>query len=116
MADWPAALPQNLLSQGFSLTPFDNAVPIDVESGEPLSRLRFTGDLNNVQGSVRTDWTGVQTFRTFWMNDLSRGTSRFTWTDPISKTRVEFLFMASPKYTNLGGSDWQIDMTLCMFA
>lgn len=116
MADWPAALPQTFLSEGFQLSPFDNAVPVDVESGEPLSRLRFTGDLSNVKGSFRTDWTGVQLFRAFWSNDLSRGTTRFTWTDPIAKTRVEFLFMAPPVFTNLGGSDWRVDMTLCMFA
>jgi len=116
MPEWPAQLPQNFLSEGFGLTPFDNATPIDVESGEPMTRLRFTGDLSNIQASIQTDRDGMLIFRNFWTNELSRGTAPFNWTDPMSGNIVQILFMAPPKYSNLGGSNWQIGMTLCMFA
>lgn len=116
MAEWPAQLPQNFLQQGLQVSPFDNAIPVDVESGEPMTRLRFTGDLSNIRGSIVTSYDGVSIFKAFWQNDLNRGTTRFTWRDPLTGNIVEFLFMSPPAFSNLGGDNWQVDMQLCMFA
>ena len=116
MPTWPVLLQDNFLQSGFSMQPLNNALPIEVESGEPLTRLRFTGDLSDISGSLMLDGDQVSIFRDFWTYDLSRGTKRFTWNDPQSGMAVEYIFVASPRYSNVGGDNWQVDLSLRMFA
>ena len=117
MPTWPTALRDNFLRSGFTMQPLANALPIEVESGEPMTRLRFTGDLSDVSGALPlVGLTQVEIFRNFWTYDLNRGALRFTWSDQMSGAAVEYLFMAPPRYSNVGGDNWQADLMLRMFA
>lgn len=116
MPSWPDTLPPYFLQSGFRRKPLPNATTIDVESGEPLSRLRFTGDQSAVSGSIMVDSDGLALFRSFWKNDLAQGTLRFTWEDPATGASVEFLFTDTPEETCIDANIWQVALPLVMFA
>lgn len=116
MPAWPDTLPQYFLQSGFRRKPLPNATTIDTESGEPLSRLRFTGDQSSVTGSIMVDTDGLATFRNFWKYDLAQGTLRFTWDDPATGEAAEFLFSDTPEETCISAMIWQVMMPLIMFA
>lgn len=102
------------MSSGYRKKPLPNVTPIDVESGEPMTRARFTGDVTTVSASIMTDVAGVATFWNFWKYDLKRGALRFTWSDPSSRESVDFLFFDTPEETCVDGPIMQIQMQLLM--
>lgn len=112
MPSWPTSLRDKFMSSGFSLVP-RGAMAIDPESGSPLTRVRFTGDVNDISGSVPFEGDEITTFLNFWKYDLQRGSLPFSWSDPVDRAAREFLFTAPPKVTHMGGANWQVDMTLC---
>jgi hypothetical protein len=112
MPNWPTALPQRLSLNGNQVSPIDNAVAIDVESGEPLTRLRFTGDMQTVDGTITIDGDQLDMLRNFWKYDLKRGTLRFNWEDPYDGTAVEMLFRQAPSYTSFEPDAFRADLKL----
>lgn len=113
MPIWPLHFPRTFEVNGFSLDPVSNSTPIDVESGEPMSRRRFTGDMENIVGSLPpVEKELANEIRSFWRYDLKHGTVSFTWSDPISEEAVEFMLMAPPAFTPVSDSLWRVQLRL----
>lgn len=113
MVAWPAAFPQLFEADGFSLEPVSGSTPIEVESGEPMSRRRFTGEMDNLQGTLPpVTFAIAQDIYEFWRDDLANGTSRFTFEHPLTSETVDVMFMAPPKFTPAGGLYWRVSVSL----
>lgn len=112
MPSWPPSLPQKLNIEQFAEVPLDNTVSIDVESGEPMTRLRFTGDIEQIDGGITIDFDQRETLMNFWKYDLKRGALRFDWDHPITGEAVEMLFRQAPQISALGGLVLQAQLNL----
>lgn len=117
MPSWPGTLPDLVLQDGYKKQPLNNAVTIDVESGEPMTRLRFSGDVSQVSASIMVDASSSQLsdFWVFWKTTLSRGSVRFSWSDPSTGDAADFIFSDTPVETCVDGMIFRIDMSLIMF-
>lgn len=113
MPSWPETLPALFEVDGFSLDPVSNSTVIDTESGEPLSRNRFSGEMDQITGNLYR-MTREQTIalRDFWRYDLKNGTLRFTFDDPLDGSSTEYLMLAPPKITAMSGDLWQAGLRL----
>lgn len=113
MPSWPAHFPPLFLVDGFGLDPVSNATVIETESGEPLTRLRFTGEMDDIAGTLPPVERSVALqILAFWRYDLKNGTLRFVWDHPLSEEAVELLFMAPPKITAAGGDLFNVAVQL----
>lgn len=116
MPSWPAALPQLFKPGGAGLSPISNAAPIDTESGEPLTRVRFTGEMDQWSGELQA-LTNQQAndLLNFWRYDLKNGTLRFTYDHPLTGESVEMLFIEPPRLipvNSINGQYWQASLSL----
>lgn len=89
---------------------------IDTESGEPMTRARFTGEMDLWTGTL-TALTAEQArdLLSFWRYDLKNGTLRFTFDHPLSGEGVEMLFIKPPELSPvnaLAGQYWQAALSL----
>ena len=109
MPTWPSSFPPLFEVDGFSIVPVSNTTAIDVESGEPLTRNRFTGEMDDIAGSFYLVERDVaQAMLDFWRYDLSNGALRFTFDHPLSGESSEMLFMAPPRLTPVTGDLWRV--------
>lgn len=113
MPSWPESFPPLFSTDGASLDSISNATLIDTESGEPLTRVRFTGEMDNVSASLpMCDRATAIAIRDFWRNDLKNGTLRMTWDDPLSLDSREFLMLSPPRIVPFSGDNWQVSLQL----
>lgn len=113
MPSWPDSLPPLFEVDGFSLEPVSNSTAIDVESGEPMTRNRFTGEMDDISGNLMR-MTRQQTIEllAFWRYDLKNGTRRFTWDHPLDGSATEFLMTQKPKIGAMSGDLWQVSLAI----
>lgn len=109
---WPANVPSCLALDGFSYAPVSNGTPIDVESGEPVTRARFTGDQMDISGILRCTLTQAQALYTLYKTTLVDGTLRVSVKDPLLGTTVDALFTAAPVFTRSGAQMWKAAVQL----
>src|SRR5688572_21238440 len=111
MPSWPSSFPPLFEVDGFSVVPVSNNAPIEVESGEPLTRNRFTGEMDGVTGSFYLVERDVAiSMLNFWRYDLVNGSLRFTFDHPLTGESSEMLFMAAPRLTPVTGDLWRVNV------
>lgn len=103
MAAWPTELQQYLLADGFSLTPQDNVITTDMETGVPKKRRRFTKTKDDVSGSIHLPYDKYDVLDTFYKVTTASGVIPFDVTHPITKAPAKARFAAPPTYTPIGG-------------
>lgn len=113
MATWPASVPFEFDVNGFSHAAAPNSSTIDPEVGEPMTRRRFTGEVDSFSGQL-PPLTREQAndLRNFYRYDLKDGSLRFTQDDPMTGTAREFMFAESPSFSAISGKLWQADVRL----
>lgn len=113
MPSWPQSFPPLFNTEGFSLDPLSNTTPIETESGEPLTRVRFTGEMDDIAGEfpMMDRDTAIQMMN-FWRYDLKNGSLRFSYDHPLTGEAAEFLFMDKPRVTAAGGDLWKVAVQL----
>lgn len=113
MIPWPASLSFTFDTEGFQYQPVSNSISIPTEGGEPLTRRRFTGDMDEISGNM-TFLTRAQAeaVRSFYRNTLKDGALRFMADDPVTQEGREFIFMGPPVLTPLGGLMWRVQLRL----
>lgn len=115
MPTWPHSFPPLFSPDGASYDPISNATVIDTESGEPLSRLRFTGEMDDFTGTLPLcDTETAVAIKNFWRYDLKNGALRFTWDDPLTAEGRDFLMTAPPKIVPYAGGHCQVSLKLMM--
>lgn len=116
MTAWPSDIPEpkcSTLDGGWSYNPISNAIPIDVESGEPLSRARFTGDQIDFTGTLPPlTRDQAQDLYDFWKTTLQDGSLRFTATDPFTLSSADMMFLTPPTFTRNGTRKWTASLRL----
>lgn len=113
MTSWPSSVPFVFLVDGFSHQAMSNTTAIDVESGEPLSRRRFTGEMDTISGTMRNlTIEQVRVLRSFYRYDLKDGALRFTENDPVTGEAREFIFAEAPVFSPIDGYWWRPSIRL----
>lgn len=112
MPAWPASLPSLDKIAGASVVPVSNSTVIDVESGEPLTRRRFTGDMDDIAMSLLLSGDQRIDLYNFWRLDLEDGTLRFTHAHPLTGEMRAMLFMTPPRFTPLGNNLWRCEVAV----
>jgi len=110
---WPESLPQVLLVAGYSQSPADVIIKSDMDAGPAKVRRRFTAGVKPVSGTMILSAAQLTTFQTFFMDTLLGGSLRFSWTTPPAHTDAcEMRFTAIPTWTKIGGSYYEISLSL----
>lgn len=103
MPAWPDDMPCQFQLDGLQFAPVDDNVPIDPESGSPMTRVRFTGDMDDFTASVpiKTRAKAIQLLD-FWRTTLIKGSLPFDFFHPITGDAVQMIFKAPPNITRTG--------------
>lgn len=112
MQFWPSVFPQRFLVNGLTLDPVSNAMPVDVESGQPMSRARFTGAMDDVAGKIHATPAMADQILAFYRIDCRQGSQPFGWQHPITGETAVFLFLEPPKAVPVSSGLWLISMRL----
>ncbi len=119
MIIWPTQLPQLFLLNGLVLTPVSNGLVADPEAGEPMTRVMFTGDMDDVAGTIPLDCRDQAIMlRDFYRYTCKQGTLPWVFDDVLTKEAVTVLFMkpdgstAPPRITSPGGDLWNAELQL----
>jgi hypothetical protein len=109
---WPSTLPQDMLNQGFSMTPRDNAIRFSPEIGPPMDRRRGNSAPIDIQGSILCTTDQWSTLLTFYRDTLKE-TDLFTWKDPITGLAATFKFNGPPSINEVTqGSNPMVSVSL----
>jgi hypothetical protein len=112
MIQWPATLPPLDRISGGSVQPVSNALPIETEVGEPMTRQRFTGEMDDITMSILLSGSQRIVLYEFYRRDLKGGSLRFSHDHPLTLEATELMFMAAPRFTPLGNDLWRADLSL----
>lgn len=113
MPGWPTTFPELFEVAGFTFDPVSNAMVDDTESGEPMTRLRFTGEIEDVAGNLDLcDRDTANAIVDFWRHDLKNGTLRLSWDHPMTGEAVEFLIVGQPQPRPAGSFLWRVGLRL----
>jgi len=104
MPAWPSTVPDLCRLDDLRIAPVNNSMmPID-DSGPPMTRRRFTGDMEDIQGIIlAVSRTTAVALRNFWRDDLSDGSLTFTAQHPMTgETGIQFIFTGEPQISRVG--------------
>lgn len=104
MPEWPSNIPDLCRLADLVISPVNNSTELDDDSGFPMSRRRFTGDMEEIQGIVfAVTRTTAAALRDFWRNTLKDGSLPFTARHPMTlEYGVSFLFSSEPQISRVG--------------
>ena len=94
-ASWPATLPGEFLARGFSWTPKSNAVRSEVDQGPAYQRPRYSTSWIMFTAMMVIDGTQLDTFTSWYLNDLAGGALPFTHDHPLTGETVVMRFDVS---------------------
>lgn len=104
MPSWPASLPQ---TQFLNMTEQrqDARVRTAMDAGPAKMRRRFTTAISTIVAPIVLDGSQRQAFDTFWITTLQEGALKFSWSDPVTDTNLNFRFVSPPTWTlDTGGT------------
>ena len=96
--DWPASLPQNILSQGYSEAFADNRIRTSMDIGPAKVRRRGTVAVIPIRGNIIVTAAQLETLETFYNDTLYNGALRFAWKNPRTEEAVEMRFTDTPTW------------------
>lgn len=103
-AQWPAALPQYVLEQGYSEILADQTIESTMDSGLPKVRRRFTKNLRPIAAAIKCDADQALVFEHFYHETLQGGVLPFHWVNPFTQVLAEFRFKRPPPTKRSFGS------------
>ena len=108
MPTWPTTLPAPLLAD-YRLTPIDQTLRTDMETGSPRVRRRTTARLDRINIAWMFDATQMAAFRAFFDDDLAGGTSWCNMTldtgDDVASVEIRF---SGPWQSQRNGRVWHV--------
>lgn len=117
MPAWPATLPQNPVTDGYSEEPGYPVVAAPVD-GPPLTRRRYTASPKKINCSFVMSDAQLATFEDFYENSLKFGSLTYTWYDRGNSARPgTFRITGAPRYeiVEFGkalSSTWRVTLAL----
>ncbi len=109
---WPASLPQEFSSNGYSEKEPETAIHTEMDAGPPKSRQRFTAGTREITTTLRIDSTQKVTLSEFFRNTLGGGSLTFDWVEPGTVSIATYKFKEPPSYDPLPGGWWTVNLTL----
>jgi len=114
---WPSGLPDKLLRDGYQEQPPELTVRSGMDEGPDKIRRWGTGNIRPIKGQQLMTSGQVDTLDNFYINTTKGGALRFDWTDPRTYgdspvTTVEMRFVERPRYQNIGGDTWRVQLNL----
>lgn len=82
MPTWPVSIPQKPVKGSWSRQPQTNVVGFMPDVGPPIQRRRSSVKTFSASGSFVMTQTQVNTFETFFQDDLEDGSLSFDWDHP----------------------------------
>jgi hypothetical protein len=79
MPSWPADLPQKPRANGYSQRPMVNVSAFSPEMGPPITRRKYTGASTLYTLVVNLEEDEVETFLSWFDQELQDGALAFTW-------------------------------------
>lgn len=114
MPAWPLTLPQTPLIAGFQTSPKPNLISFGTEVGPGKVRRRTTArsKLQNIKFVMTT--AQLNTFQTFFEDDLGDGALTFTLEDPVTEVVSEYRFDPQRPWnaTALGADNWEFTASI----
>jgi hypothetical protein len=77
---WPASLPQYLLTRSYKETAPDLVIRTKMDAGPAKVRRRFTSGVRQIEGLLVLAQDQVATLDNFFLNDCQGGAVSFLWT------------------------------------
>lgn len=112
MPVWPSIFPQKFLVNGLTFDPVSNVIPVDVESGAPLTRARFTGTMDDIVGKMHATPAMAEQILAFYRVDCRQGSLPFAWLHPMTGVAARYIFLEPPKAVPVFSSLWLITLRL----
>jgi hypothetical protein len=107
---WPPGLPTAIEINGLTETPIDQWIEMNVDTGSPKRRLRFTGLMANLKGKMTMSTAQLAQFDTFFNSTLAYGSQPFQWIRPSTGGTVVMRFLSqSPARSAMGVGFWKLD-------
>lgn len=92
---WPNTLPQQMLTDSFTMGPRPNAIAFAPELGPPMMRRRGTSAPTDVTGDILLTVAQWSLLLAFFQTTLKE-TDIFTWINPITLAAVTCKFAGPP--------------------
>lgn len=109
---WPPTLPAPD-RRNISWAPRDARLKSKTDTGPGKVRLRSTAQITDLSFTIQTDATGLATFTTFYYTTTVLGSLSFDYVRPDTAATVTARFGdAVPKWNNLGGDRWEVQVAL----
>lgn len=110
MITWPSDLPQCFLRDNFTFELPNNSIRTDMDSGATFQRPRYTGIPQVYEGSMLFTPEQLESFRSFWREDMVYGTQELEWRDPVTGEKGVFRFVSddTPKVQRDSARKWRV--------
>jgi hypothetical protein len=113
MIGWPSSLPEKLRNDGFSSQARSNVAIAEPEVGEVMTRVRFTGRVDDVVGKLTLTGEELRILENFWQYDLKFGALPFSWDHPTLQIAATAHFLGRPvRPSALPGDLFDVDLPL----
>ncbi|HBA86023.1 MAG TPA: hypothetical protein DCZ95_18210 [Verrucomicrobia bacterium] len=111
---WPATLPQEMMTEGYSQSAADVAMRTEMGAGPAKVRRRYSAGPKPVKGKIFVTAAQLVTFKTFCTTTAIGGTLRFNWHDPDDgTTAAEMRFVSPPSWAPSDNEDnWEVNLDL----
>lgn len=112
METWPASLPQNVLSDGYSEKPPNTLIRTKMDAGPDKVRRRHTAGVRPFTENVLMSTAQVATLDTFYVTTTNGGADQWTWKNQRTDTTANFRFVSEPIYTHRSGNYYNVQLNL----
>lgn len=109
--EWPSALPQSFLRDGFGEEGADNIIVSEMSVGPAKTRRRTTANVFPITGGMRMTDTQLAAFKTFVKVDIADRALPFTFPDPYGGADL-LVRMKSPHKVSSMGLEWRVELDL----
>jgi len=111
MADWPVALPQKPLQDGFSSAKVDGRIRTQMSEGPEKVRRRFTATPEELTCAFHLNTAQLSTFNTFFETTLAGGSLTYNWNHPVTGVLSVCRIKDMPAISS-AGSEWQVALVV----
>ncbi len=112
MVDWPTALPDKPLAEGFAETVPDQVLRTEMDQGPAKLRRKTTAGVRRIQAKYILSATQVAALDSFYDTDLKAGSLSFSYTHPRTGVLETVRFMAPPEYASVNGHYFQTNLQM----
>lgn len=116
---WPVNLPQKWAQEGYRRANRNKPLVTEMDDGRVVVRKRTDRTARREVASFQVDGEQLETFESFYANDLFEGTSRFIMPTPDAggtySMRTVQIEAEQPEISPIGGTHWRVAIHLTVY-